>query len=74
MQVIPRSAPARGSWHLRDSTTAANSVLVQTVDDPGEYGVPPESRLEMSGRSDLASQRLGNPARLRTHPLRTGAS
>ena len=25
----------------RDSTTAENSVLVQTVDDPGNYGDPP---------------------------------
>ncbi len=39
----------------RDSTTAENSVLVQTVDDPGTYGDPPVALEMRAGQISLHS-------------------
>ncbi|MYC68642.1 MAG: hypothetical protein F4X12_20190, partial [Acidobacteriia bacterium] len=39
----------------RDSTTAENSVLVQTVDDPGDYGDPPVALEMRAGQISLHS-------------------
>ena len=54
MQVIPRSHH-HAQVAFRDSTAAENSVLVQTVDDPGEYGDPPVALEMRAGQISLHS-------------------
>ena len=54
MQVIPRSHH-HAQVAFRDSTTAENSVLVQTVDDPGNYGDPPVALEMRAGQISLHS-------------------
>ena len=54
MHVIP------GSHHhahltFRDSTTAENNVLVQTVDNPADYGDPPVALETRAGQISLHS-------------------
>ena len=54
MQVIPRSHH-HAQVAFRDSTTAENSVLVQTVDDPGDFGDPPVALEMRAGQISLHS-------------------
>ena len=54
MQVIPRSHH-HAQLAFRDSTTAENSVLVQTVDDPGDYGDAPVALEMRAGQISLHS-------------------
>ncbi len=54
MQVIPRSHH-HAQLAFRDSTTAENSVLVQTLDDPGNYGDPPVALEMRAGQISLHS-------------------
>ena len=54
MQVIPRSHH-HAQVAFRHSTTAENSVLVQTVDDPGDYGDPPVALEMRAGQISLHS-------------------
>ena len=54
MGIIPRSHH-HAQFTFRDSTDAKRSVLVQTVDDPAEYGDPPVALEMRAGQISLHS-------------------